>query len=276
MRNTRAKIPVFFIALSVIAACVLRFFILLDFTDKKTGYVVEGTVLPLFLYAVLGVILLFVGLFSKNKTQPSSLLDFEGSSKGECLNYLFLSLSFFIDFIYQGYICYDYLSGTDYIEYVYVIPLIITALLALICCFYFGCAAMTANGSNYDFRNLTVFHFAPVMWGLVRLIMMMLKIIDIRLGVENMLEFLLLSFMMMFFFSFLSMLDNGGAPGKAFIFFALSTFALSVVLVAPRAVIIIMGKSEMLCRVTYSNINYLAIGIFAVTLSKKALTVIKN
>lgn len=271
MRKTRAKIPVFLIALPVIVSCVLRFFILLDFTDKKTGYVVAENQLPMFTYAAVFVLIIFVALFSRHKTELSPLLEFQKNSRGECLALSFLSLSFFADFLYQGYNCYDYLSGTNYIEYVYIIPLIISAMFALICCFYFGCAAMTANGSNYDFRNLKVFHFAPIIWGLIKLIIMMLKIIDIRLGIENVLEFLLLAFMMMFFFSFLSMIDNDGVPSRMFVFFATATFALSVILVMPRAALIIIGKAEVLSRVTYSGLNYIAIGIFALTFSSKAV-----
>ena len=79
-----------------------------------------------------------------------------------------------------------------------------------------------------------------------------------------MLEFLLLSFMLMFFFSYVLILDNSGRASKLFVFSALSTFVLASVIALPRIVIIITGKGEVLYPVDYTSISYFAAGLFAV------------
>ena len=133
-----------------------------------------------------------------------------------------------------------------------------------ICCFYFAVFSITAKGSNYDFRNFTFLHLVPVLWSFTRLILIMIKIVDVKQDSDTVLEFLLLSFMLMFFFSYVLILDNSGRASKLFVFSALSTFVLASVIALPRIVIIITGKGEVLYPVDYTSISYFAAGLFAV------------
>ena len=100
-----------------------------------------------------------------------------------------------------------------------------------------------------------------------------LKIIDIKQNVEGVLEFLLVSFMIMFFFCYIVMVDNKGEMSRVFIFFANSVLIMAAVLVLPRYAVIVSGNSGVLSPVDYTGLTYLAAGIFAVTLSVKSLKV---
>lgn len=271
MQKMRAKIPVYFMIIPVIASCVLRFFQLLDFTDKKTGSVIGGGYMSLAVYILLAVAMLFDFVYVKNKTSFVPLLDFEKSSKAEYAASAFFAVTYFADFVHQAYNCYSYISRVSYIEYAYLIPLAVSGVLALLCCFYFVCFSVTAGGSNYDFRNFTLFHFMPVIWCFSKLIMMMLKIIDVKQNVEGVLEFLLVSFMIMFFFCYIVMVDNKGEMSRVFIFFANSVLIIAAVLVLPRYAVIVSGNFGVLSPVDYTGLTYLAAGIFAVTLSVKSL-----
>ena len=97
----------------------------------------------------------------------------------------------------------------------------------------------------------------------------MIKIVDIKQDSDTVLEFLLLSFMLMFFFSYILMLDNSGRASKPFVFSAISTFALASVIALPRLAIIIAGKGEVLYPADYTSISYFAVGLFAAVQIKK-------
>ncbi len=269
MQKTRVKLPVYLISLSVIASCILRFFLLLSYTDKDTGYIKNGIALAVVIYVLLFCTAVLTAIYSRNKQISNNLLSFNKNVKLQCFSAAFLAVSFFIDFIHQCFNCYLELSKAGYVDYTYLAVLIVSALSALLSSFYFMCYSMTANGSGYDFRNLTFFHFVPVIWGIARLIVMMLRIIDIRQDVESVLEFLMLISVMIFLFCFVSMLDRKGRGTKALVFFALSTFFVSLVLVIPRLVLILIGRAELLFSVTYTSLSYFAIGIFAVVLINK-------
>lgn len=273
MQKTRAKIPVYFMIIPVIASCVLRFFQLLHFTDKKTGNVSDGAHMTIVVYALLAAAVIFDFIYAKGKNEFLPLLDFEKDSKKEYIASAFLAFSYFADFVQQVYNCYNYISRVSYIEYAYLIPMAVSGVLALLCCFYFVCFAMTAGGSNYDFRNFTLFHFLPVIWCFSKLIMMMLKIIDVQQNVEGVLEFLLMAFMVVFFFCYISMVDNKGAVSRAFVFFANAVLIMAAALVLPRYAVIISGNLKVLSPVDYTGLTYLAAGLFAVTLSSKALKI---
>lgn len=271
MQKTRANIPVYLMIIPVIASCVLRFFQLLDFTDKKTGNVIGGGQMSLAVYILLAAAIILDFICVKKKSEFVPLLDFEKGGKAEYAVSAFLAIAYFADFVHQAYNCYSYVSKMSYIEYAYLIPMAISGILALLSCFYFVCFAMTAGGSNYDFRNFTLFHFIPVIWCFSKLIMMMLKIIDVKQNVEGVLEFLLMVFMIMFFFCYISMVDNKGKISRVFVFFSNAVLIIAAVLVLPRYAIMISGNFGVLSPVDYTGVTYLAAGIFAVTLSKKAL-----
>lgn len=271
MQKTRAKTPVYFMIIPVVASCVLRFFQLLDFTDKKTGNVIGAAHMSFSVYILLAAAMIFDFVYVKKKTSFAPLLDFENKSRSEYTVSAFLSFAYFADFLHQAYNCYHYISRVSYIEYAYLIPLAVSGVLALFCCFYFVSFAMTAGGSNYDFRNFTVFHFMPVIWCFSKLIMMMLKIIDIKQNIEGVLEFLLMVFMIMFFFCYISMVDNKGAISSMFVFFSNAVLIMGTVLVLPKYAIIVSGNYGILSPVDYTGLTYLAVGIFAVTLSVKSL-----
>lgn len=269
VQKTRVKLPVYLISLPVTASCVLRFFLLLNYTDKDTGYIKNGSVLAVVIYALLLCTAVLTAFYSRNKQISNNLLCFDKNAKLQCFSAAFLAVSFFIDFIHQCFNCYFELSKAGYVDYTYLAVLIVSALTALLSSFYFMCYSMTANGSGYDFRNLIFFHFVPIIWGIARLITMMLRIIDVRQDVESVLEFLMLISVMLFLFCFVFMLERNGSATKALVFFAVCTFFVSLVLVIPRLALILIGRAELLFGVTYTSLSYLALGIFAVVLINK-------
>ena len=263
MQRARGKLPIYLIAVLVFSSCLVHFFQLLRFTDNSTGYINGSTIMPVIVYVLVFAAVGLAGLYS-NRCENLMPIDLSDGNRKLYFSSVFLSVTMFADFLHKCFRCYDYISKTAYVEYAYIIPLVLSGLAALICCFYFAVFSITAKGSNYDFRNFTFLHLVPVLWSFTRLILIMIKIVDVKQDSDTVLEFLLLSFMLMFFFSYVLILDNSGRASKLFVFSALSTFVIASVIALPRIAIIITGKGEVLYPVDYTSISYFAAGLFAV------------
>lgn len=268
MQKDRGRLPIYLIAILVFSSCLMHFFQLLKFTDKSTGYFNGDSAIPFIVYILVFAAVGLTGLYSRHSEGPAPI-DLSGGNKRLYYSSAILSAAMFAEFIHQCFSCYDYISKTNYIEYAYIIPLGLAGLSAIICCFYFAVLSITAKGSNYDFRNFTFLHLIPVFWAFMRLILIMIKIVDVKQDSDTVLEFLLLSFMLMFFFSYILMLDNSGRASKPFVFSAISTFALASVISLPRLVMIAVGKGEALYPADYTSISYFAVGLFAVVQIKR-------
>lgn len=268
MQKDRGRLPIYLIAILVFSSCLMHFFQLLKFTDKSTGYFNGDSAIPFIVYILVFAAVGLAGLYSRHSEGPAPI-DLSGGNKRLYYSSAILSAAMFAEFIHQCFSCYDYISKTNYIEYAYIIPLGLAGLSAIICCFYFAVLSITAKGLNYDFRNFTFLHLIPVFWAFMRLILIMIKIVDVKQDSDTVLEFLLLSFMLMFFFSYILMLDNSGRASKPFVFSAISTFALASVISLPRLVMIAVGKGEALYPADYTSISYFAVGLFAVVQIKR-------
>lgn len=276
MQKTGTSIPVYLSVLPVIVSCVLRFFQLTRYTDSATGLVTGNNGLTACIYGLLFLSIALLGIYAVRNKSVGTAVDFEHCRKSQRICSLILGVSFFADFIRQCYNCFDTLQRYSYIEYTYLIPLALSGVAALFSSFYFISFYLTASGSEYDFRNLTWFHFSPAAWVFLKLILIMIKIVDVRLEAETVLEFLLLVFLLMFFFCYISMIDRDGKSSGLLVFSALASFLISLLLAAPRLAVMLFGMGDSLCTVNYSAFNYIALGIFALTLAVSSIKNIKN
>lgn len=264
MQKTKAKLPVFLILLTVTAVCVLRFFQLIRDTDTQTGFINNHGNVSFVIYALEFLTILFAALYAKNKNGLTYAFEEDNTSKPLFLSSVLLSVAMFADFIHQCYNCYDYIQSVSFIEYTYLIPLALSGLFALLSCFYFSMFAVCLRRTNYDFRNFIWFHLMPVFWAFTKLFRIMVKILDIRIGVENCLEFLLIIFIFCFLFSFLSAVDNKYKDTSKFLVFSSVMLAsVSAVLVIPRYIVLLCGKSSLLNETAYTTVTYSMFGLFA-------------
>lgn len=270
MHNVKRKTPLYFILIFSAASCALRFIQLYKYTDESTGLLTDKSVTAFIIYALIAAIVLLGGLYASKKNDLTPVDNTENIYKGQYLASLFTSVAFFADFIHQTYNCYDCIVSTDYMEYTYVVTMAFYALTAILSSFYFMVFSLTAKGTNYDFRSFTLLHFAPVAWCFSRLVLIMLKIVDVRFNVEVTVEFILLSLLIMFYFCCISMVDNNGRMSRLMAFFAVSSLALSAILVLPRFAMLLIGRAESLSQVGYTGLTYLSAGLFAVSFFRKA------
>ena len=259
MQKTRARLPVLLLVIMVIAACVLRFFQLfgeISFKGNADSYI---------LYLLIFLCFVFAAVYSVFKKDLAETFDIQNGKKSIFLSSAFLSLSLFYDFIHQGYNCYSYVSSVFYIDYLYLIPMGVSGLFALISSFYFLTLAMTQRNENYDFKNFTFLHFAPVVWAFSKLFGIMSQIIDLKNNVELFNEFILICVTLCFLFSMISAVDKKEAGAtRVFVFSSVMLTAMSFIVALPR-IALILADSSTFGEVTFSSVTYLMSGLFSFT-----------
>ncbi|MGN1203071.1 MAG: hypothetical protein ACI4RF_07220 [Eubacterium sp.] len=267
MQKTRAKLPVLLMIITVIAACILHFFQLYRQSDGSAEELQNNNFSSYFIYLLIFLGIIFAAVYSVLKKNTAKIFDFENGSNSIFLPSVILALTFFYDFIHQGYNCYSYISSVAYVEYAYIIPLGISGAFALISCFYFFTLAMTAKSLGYDFRNFTLLHFAPVIWAFTKLCGIMVQIVDIKLNVEICCEFILLCVILVFLFSIISAIDRKDEPvGRVFVFSSSMLSFMSCIVGIPRIAIIVSEKESTIGQVTFSAVTYIMLGVFSLAL----------
>ena len=265
------------VIITALAACFIRFFQFLKYTDAKSGLVVGDDLLTFVLYGVVALSLFFCFLYFFFSKRYERIIAFIGN-KSIYITLLILSFTYFFDFVHQVYNCAQYISQDDaqkYIEYNYLLPIAFQAVFAILTCFYLIICAKSVKGTLIDFKYFKLFHLAPFLWGFCRLLVILTEIFDVE-SVESFLEFIFIIFYCGFTLCCASSIDNEKKLIKpSFSFFALGLFSLSFSFSFARILMIISGEYEKLSKVSFSAVTYLFIGIFAL-ISELSVYIIKN
>lgn len=261
--------PMYFSFLAVIitalAACFIRFFQFLKYTDAKSGLVVGDDLLTFVLYGVVALSLFFCFLYFFFSKRYERIIAFIGN-KSIYITLLILSFTYFFDFVHQVYNCAQYISQDDtqnYIEYNYLLPMAFQAVFAILTCFYLIICAKSVKGTLIDFKYFKLFHLTPFLWGFCRLLVILTEIFDVE-SVESFLEFIFIVMYCGYTLCCASAVDSDDGKIKPLLsFFALSLFSVSIAFSLARILMILSGNYEDLSRVTFSALTYLFIGLFA-------------
>ena len=252
------------VIITALAACFIRFFQFLKYTDAKSGLVVGDDLLTFVLYGVVALSLFFCFLYFFSK-RYERIIAFIGN-KSIYITLLILSFTYFFDFVHQVYNCAQYKSQDDtqkYIEYNYLLPVAFQAVFAILTCFYLIICAKSVKGTLIDFKYFKLFHLAPFLWGFCRLLVILTEIFDVE-SVESFLEFIFIVMYCGYTLCCASAVDSDDGKIKPLLsFFALSLFSVSIAFSLARILMILSGNYEDLSRVTFSALTYLFIGLFA-------------
>lgn len=253
------------VIITALAACFIRFFQFLKYTDAKSGLVVGDDLLTFVLYGVVALSLFFCFLYFFFSKRYERIIAFIGN-KSIYIALLILSFTYFFDFVHQVYNCAQYISQDDvqnYIEYNYLLPMAFQAIFAILTCFYLIICAKSVKGTLIDFKYFKLFHLAPFLWGFCRLLVILTEIFDVE-SVESFLEFIFIVIYCGYTLCCASAVDSDDGKIKPLLsFFALSLFSVSIAFSLARILMILSGNYEDLSRVTFSALTYLFIGLFA-------------
>jgi hypothetical protein len=245
------------------AACVFRFLQLYRYTDSQTGFVSGHIEYSYIVYGLFALCIAAASIPASKCRREGSVIHFRGNRSLHA-SMLILSAAFFFDFVHQCYNVYLYLDTNAYIEYNYLIPLALSGVCSLTSTFYVYFTSLTVKGLNYDINKLTVLNFAPFLWAFLRLVIIMVSIVDIRAGVESFCEFLYLASLSIFLLCSVSAIDRGdGSVTGLMVSSAYTTCFAALVAAVPRLLMMLIHKGELLSRVTFSCITYLATVLFA-------------
>ena len=257
------------VIITALAACFIRFFQFLKYTDAKSGLVVGDDLLTFVLYGVVALSLFFCFLYFFFSKRYERIIAFIGN-KSIYITLLILSFTYFFDFVHQVYNCAQYISQDDtqnYIEYNYLLPMAFQAVFAILTCFYLIICAKSVKGTLIDFKYFKLFHLTPFLWGFCRLLVILTEIFDVE-SVESFLEFIFIVMYCGYTLCCASAVDSDDGKIKPLLsFFALSLFSVSIAFSLARILMIISGNYEDLSRVTFSALTYLFIGLFALNAS---------
>lgn len=253
------------VIITALAACFIRFFQFLKYTDAKSGLVVGDDLLTFVLYGVVALSLFFCFLYFFFSKRYERIIAFIGN-KSIYITLLILSFTYFFDFVHQVYNCAQYISQDDtqnYIEYNYLLPMAFQAVFAILTCFYLIIRAKSVKGTLIDFKYFKLFHLTPFLWGFCRLLVILTEIFDVE-SVESFLEFIFIVMYCGYTLCCASAVDSDDGKIKPLLsFFALSLFSVSIAFSLARILMILSGNYEDLSRVTFSALTYLFIGLFA-------------
>lgn len=253
------------VIITALAACFIRFFQFLKYTDAKSGLVVGDDLLTFVLYGVVALSLFFCFLYFFFSKRYERIIAFIGN-KSIYITLLILSFTYFFDFVHQVYNCAQYISQDDtqnYIEYNYLLPIAFQAVFAILTCFYLIICAKSVKGTLIDFKYFKLFHLTPFLWGFCRLLVILTEIFDVE-SVESFLEFIFIVIYCGYTLCCASAVDSDDGKIKPLLsFFALSLFSVSIAFSLARILMILSGNYEDLSRVTFSALTYLFIGLFA-------------
>lgn len=253
------------VIITALAACFIRFFQFLKYTDAKSGLVVGDDLLTFVLYGVVALSLFFCFLYFFFSKRYERIIAFIGN-KSIYITLLILSFTYFFDFVHQVYNCAQYISQDDtqnYIEYNYLLPMAFQAVFAILTCFYLIICAKSVKGTLIDFKYFKLFHLTPFLWGFCRLLVILTEIFDVE-SVESFLEFIFIVIYCGYTLCCASAVDSYDGKIKPLLsFFALSLFSVSIAFSLARILMILSGNYEDLSRVTFSALTYLFIGLFA-------------
>ena len=253
------------VIITALAACFIRFFQFLKYTDAKSGLVVGDDLLTFVLYGVVALSLFFCFLYFFFSKRYERIIAFIGN-KSIYITLLILSFTYFFDFVHQVYNCAQYISQDDtqnYIEYNYLLPMAFQAVFAILTCFYLIICAKSVKGTLIDFKYFKLFHLTPFLWGFCRLLVILTEIFDVE-SVESFLEFIFIVMYCGYTLCCASAVDSDDGKIKPLLsFFALSLFSVSIAFSLARILMILSGNYEDLSRVTFSALTYLFFFFFA-------------
>lgn len=261
MKKVMSVVSFALIVILSAAGCFVRLFQLLRFTDKDTGLVVSSygysyaVYIMFFAASVLAVVFCFIVKSDKD-------ILFAVLNKKNKILLAFLSLAYFYDFVHQCKNVYSYIKSTAYIDYNYVVVTALIGAAALLCCLYFFTVSKLTDGQPNDFSKLGLLHLMPIIWAVLRLIVIIMGIVDFKENAESFLEFLLLTVFICFCLSVIYSLDNQSLKNTRF--FAWSCLAVlfcSLSLSLSRILAFATGKGDLLYSVEFSSPVYLFSGL---------------
>lgn len=216
------------------------------------------------LCVLLGILIQGIDTF-KLKSYPTAF----ALSKDKFLTLLssLVAVGMFVDFVRQSYTLIEYFVGTVAGSNLFVLTTALNALFCILSCFYYIIVALSYSGSAYDFRLLKAFHFAPLLWIALRVVIAFGDIVNVKTDIHGMLKLLATALGVVAVYFFASELEQSDTKPISVFFFRSFSFVAFTYFFSGITNIAV-GKFAFFSEDFVSSLVFMLLGAFVLTFEK--------
>lgn len=266
MQSLSARVYSLLSSVFFIVALVLRLVMFLADYSTTAG-------IFFYLFTALGIAC--IGLEVKNQNNLSKAFEFNNNYHLNLFSYI-ASLGFFICFVNQCINIFKSVENGVYNMPTYFVPICVICLFALLSCFYFYTVGMSYGDRGYDFRELKLLHFAPIVWSVAFVLSVMTMAISPLREIDSTLKCIVLVFSVVFFYFFASEIVSDKPAKKATVFFSKAFAGLSIMFFVDMVMLLITRNIKPYDNDFILSISLLMISLFVFFFERNITKIIKG
>lgn len=262
----------FGIAISI-AALALRCVQVFKYTDFETAHIVKsasGTVSAFYVFLAASVILFSFAVVGCKPFPSANRKD----GKAIFALCVLAGAGMFYDFVYRCILCFEYASATRHLVANRFVPMIFTAVFALLTAVFFFVLGISFKTARYKMSSLWFLYISPVMWALSGMLSLLTVYDDVFFAEETFLKYAALIAAIVFFMLFALGEDKEKSVLPAVVASGLVYASLAVELAVPRIVALAAGLP--LAKADFSCLSFLFTGLFAACVAVKTALVTES
>lgn len=179
-------------------------------------------------YIVMALGLIDIAIESFMRKQYADAYEFKNRFHLDLFSFV-ASIGFFVDFVYGAVSIYFSVDDKSYHNMAYFIPLCVACAVALLSSFYFIMVSASFNASNYDFRQLKGFGFAPLIWAISKALSALTQAVSFSQDSNIVLKYVVLAFCAFCFYAMLFETENDAGAKPLSVFCIRATYFSGVV-----------------------------------------------
>lgn len=203
-----------------------------------------GNISVVFYYITVALGILAVSLETIDTKKYANAFIFKNNFHLNIFAYI-ASLGFFIDFVHLCITAFGSIENEEYKQLIFFVPVCLSALFALMSCFYFYTIGMSFGDKNYDFRELKILHLAPIGWAVSQALTVMQQSISFMIDIDSVIKYLLLIFCVLFFYFFATEIESDKPAKSATLIFARGLYYIGALFLANRLMLVLSRNADI-------------------------------
>ena len=211
-----------------------------------------------YVFYLLILLMLILTAHQSFKEASTNKAEFKSSLKGYALC---ASIGFLVDFVNLELSALNLAEGKHYSK-AELLALCFAGVFALLSSLYFSAVYLSCKSAAYDFKKLKFLHFTPLIWALLRSTDMISNATSVKSDVYSALKGAVLIFAILFFYSFISELENKSEAKRTTLFFSGAFSYLAFLLFISSVLSLIFKKADLISEESFFSLSAFLIGLF--------------
>ncbi len=183
-----------------------------------------------------------------------------------------VSVGFFADFLCSGISLARLLESSIYNKKNAFFTLAVGACIDILCCFYYIIISFSYSGGSYDFRQLKLFHFVPLLWMVFQVLSVLSDVLNLSGNADGIITIAARGTGILALYYFIGEIDSkGGAKGTS-VFFFRCFGSISILHFLSCLMLLLSGKIEIHDGDFSSSLVFLFLGIFMCFFEKSIIS----